>query len=115
MVPAPFCAKRYISGPRYLPGDKRRMKTRRLTTRGANVDFRDAALKSREQYKKQQGLQMVALRNISFREELFMDYDTKYSLQLSSIGDVYRNTIKRGVGKCGCMKAIVAAKAETCC
>lgn len=78
VVPAPFCAMRYINDPRYLQGDKAKLETRRVSPRRANVEFKAASTKSRTDYRKHGVLQVVALRNIRVGEELFVEYGGKY-------------------------------------
>lgn len=78
MVPAPFCAMQYISDPRYLPEDESRTVTWGVKPRKANVNFKAAAGKSREDDRKQQGLQAITLRNSRVGLELFGACGRKY-------------------------------------
>lgn len=72
-VPALLCAMQYINHPRDLPGKKNSMKIRTLRQRKANVESRAAAVRSKENYRKQQVEQIVPLKNTRAGEELFLD------------------------------------------
>lgn len=64
VVPALYCAMRYIKNPRYLPGDKCKLDVRRIIPRTANVHFKAGSTKWRGNCRKYELLQVVALRNI---------------------------------------------------
>lgn len=68
----------YISNPRCLLGDEDSKETRRIKPREANVESGAAALKCRNEYKKQQALQLFMLRKIRDGDELFVNYGIKY-------------------------------------
>lgn len=53
----------------------------RLRPKDANVEFMAAALKSKEDYRKLQALQMVTAKNLRIVETLFVDYGMKDSLE----------------------------------
>lgn len=72
VVPAPTCANLY-NDPQFLPRDEDGMETRRPRPRKTNVQFRAAAAKSREDYRKQRELQVVTHRKIKVGEKLFVD------------------------------------------
>lgn len=57
-------------------GDENSMKNRSLRPREANVVFKDAAVRSAEDYRKQYAPQMVTL-NIRAGEKRLVDYDKK--------------------------------------
>lgn len=77
VAPALFSAKHYTNESRYLPEDENSMEIRRLKPWGASKSFRAAAVKSREDCKKQQALRVVTLRNIRAGGKLFVDYSIK--------------------------------------
>lgn len=78
MVPAHFCALRHINYQRYLLRDERSIETRRVSPRKADVETRAAAVGNREDYREQQALQVVMLRNNRVGEELCVDYSMIY-------------------------------------
>lgn len=57
------------------------METRNLPPKEANVQSRSVAVMSREEYRKQQVLHAVTLKNIRVSEELFEDYGLKHSFE----------------------------------
>lgn len=57
------------------------MKPRKMSPKEANLQSRAAYLNSREDYKKQLGLQMVTLRDIRVGKDLFASYNLKYWLE----------------------------------
>lgn len=77
MVLALFCAIRYIDDLRYLRGDEDSMETVRRMQRTANLKCKAAAMKSRENYRMQQVLQVAKLRHVRVGEELFVNYGVK--------------------------------------
>lgn len=72
---------KYINYPRYLPVDEKSIENRRLRPEETSVQVRDTAVKSRRGYRKQQGLQIVTLRNIRVDEKPSVDYGVKYSIE----------------------------------
>lgn len=69
-----FCAMRFITDQRYLPGDKDGTKVRRWSGRKAHVQFKAASRKSRADFRKNDLVQVVALRSFNVVEELFLHY-----------------------------------------
>lgn len=67
-APAPFCATQYINNLHYLPEVEKRMKTRRLAQKEANVEFVAVAGKCKENSRKQQAPQVATPRNIRLGE-----------------------------------------------
>lgn len=57
------------------------MRTRRLEPREANIEFRAAAAKSRNDCRKPQAILRVTLRHIRVGEEMFVRYGMKYWLE----------------------------------
>lgn len=98
MVPNPFCAFRYTEDEQYLSGDGRRMETSTPKPRKANVNFRDVAVKSTKNYRKQETLRVVTLRTTRDSEKLFEDYDKKYRLGQSSFRDLFENSKQKKPG-----------------
>lgn len=64
---------RQVNEPRCLSEDVGSKQTQRLRARDANVEFKTAAIKSRKDYRMQQALQVITLRNIKIGEELVVD------------------------------------------
>lgn len=67
----------YISDSRYLLTDEDSGNIRKKMPEKSNVELKAAAVMSRGDYRKQQELQVVMLRNIGVNEELFQDYGMK--------------------------------------
>lgn len=76
-VPAPFCAMRNISDPRYLPGAEGSRDRRRLSSRETNVAFKCATPKSRADYGEEEMFHVITLRVVEIGERLFVDNCTK--------------------------------------
>lgn len=72
---------RYITDSRCLPGDEGSLKTWRLRPKETNVEFRPAALKYNKDYRTQQALQVITLRNFKVCEQPFVDCSMKYSFK----------------------------------
>lgn len=72
---------RYLKNPPYISGDEKSMETRTLGPMKANVELKAAKNKSRADYRKEQALQIVALRNNEVCEKVFLDYEVKYSFK----------------------------------
>lgn len=81
VAPGPFWARRCTSDQRYLLRDENSMETWRLRPRQASVEFKAAFLKSRLDFRKQQALRVVTLRNTRVNKELFVQYSMKYWLE----------------------------------
>lgn len=69
---------RYINDPRYLLENENNTYTQRMKPRKVNVELRDAAEKSKEDYRKRHSLQVVTLRDIKAGREHSEDCVTKY-------------------------------------
>lgn len=52
-----------------------------LRPREASIELTSAAAKFRERYRKQQALQMLALKNFKVGEEVFGDCNMKYHIE----------------------------------
>lgn len=68
MVPTPFCAMQYFSDQLNVLGDENSMKIKMLRLREAIVNFRAAAVKYRESYRKHIVLPVVTVKNITVGE-----------------------------------------------
>lgn len=64
----------YINDSRYVPEDENRIQTLRLKPKQLSVQVRAAAEKCTDDYRKQETLEVVTLKNIRAGEELFVDY-----------------------------------------
>lgn len=93
VVPAPFCPMRDNKDPPYLPTDTNGMENWKLRPRKPNLEFRPAAVKSRTDYRNQQTLRMVTLRDLRAGKELATDYHKKYCFELPSIRNLHRKRI----------------------
>lgn len=69
---------RNINDARYLPGNEKSKESQKLRQREVEVGFRAAAPNVRAEYRSQQLLHVINLRNIEAGEELFVDYSIKY-------------------------------------
>lgn len=85
---------RYIKDLLYLSGEEDRMKFGRLRLRKAKVELRDGVFRLRRSYRQQQKPQVVTLKNIRAGEELFVKYSRKYTLEKSSIKNLYKSSLK---------------------
>lgn len=73
LLSAPSCAKQYVSDRWYLRGDENSKEFRSPRPEKANVEFRAAAVRSTGDYRKEQALQVIPLRNIRVDKELFVE------------------------------------------
>lgn len=72
MVPASFCAMRYIDNLRYLADDEDSLQPRTLKPRKAIIESRAAAVRPRKDCRKQQALHVVTLKSIRVGEKVFV-------------------------------------------
>lgn len=72
---APCYARPYISDRRCLPGDDAGVDFQRLRPQEKSAELKAAAVKSSEDYGKQQALQIVTLGNIADSRELYGSED----------------------------------------
>lgn len=93
MVLAPVWAIQYIKYPPYLRRRKVSMETRRLTQIKPSVGFRPAAVRSREAFRKQPSLQVVALEYSKVGERVLVDYIVGHRFEQSSRRDLHKNEV----------------------
>lgn len=82
------------------------MKTRELRPRKASVELRAVAVRSRVDYRQQMAVQLVTLVNIGTGEDLCESYCVEYTLEKSSVKDLYENRKTGRAEQSGRMKAI---------